>query len=196
MFIVAQSTSLNPKETRFAHEYIADMNGTQAAIRAGYSAKTARTKGSQLLAKVAVRALVTTLIDAMHVAKIMTANEALAEASKIARGSLRNVTHITPDGDPYLDLNRAEPDDLDAMAELAIEDFTDGREVDEQGETIKREVRRVKAKMHNKVAALGLVMKYHGLLQEKVEHSFDGDFASKMAAAFARSSKGADDGTD
>lgn len=188
--------TLNPRETRFAHEYVQDLNGTQAAIRAGYSAKTARTKASQLLAKVGVKALVDSLIDGMHVAKIMTANEALAEASKLARGSVRRFVHITQDGDPYTDLNQAEPDDLDAIAELTIEDFTDGREVDAEGNTIKREVRRVKTKMHNKVAALGLVMKYHGLLVDKVEHDVSSDFAAKMAAAMQRARPAEGDGND
>ncbi len=47
--------SLTPKQTRFVEEYLADLNATQAAIRAGYSAKTANEQGSQLLAKLSVR---------------------------------------------------------------------------------------------------------------------------------------------
>jgi len=42
---------LNPKQLRFCEEYMRDSNGTQAAIRAGYSAKTANEQGSKLLAK-------------------------------------------------------------------------------------------------------------------------------------------------
>jgi phage terminase small subunit len=40
---------LNEKHKRFANEYLKDLNGTQAAIRAGYSPKTARVQGSKLL---------------------------------------------------------------------------------------------------------------------------------------------------
>jgi len=42
---------LTPKQERFVAEYLIDLNATQAAIRAGYSAKTADKVGSQLLGK-------------------------------------------------------------------------------------------------------------------------------------------------
>ncbi len=47
--------SLTPKQARFVEEYLIDLNATQAAIRAGYSKKTANEQGSQLLAKLSVR---------------------------------------------------------------------------------------------------------------------------------------------
>ncbi len=47
--------SLTPKQARFVEEYLLDLNATQAAIRAGYSAKTANEQGSQLLAKLSIR---------------------------------------------------------------------------------------------------------------------------------------------
>jgi len=40
------------KRERFAKEYAVDCNATQAAIRAGYSPKTARQQGARLLSKV------------------------------------------------------------------------------------------------------------------------------------------------
>jgi phage terminase small subunit len=39
---------LTPKRDRFAQEYCVDLNGRQAAIRAGYSPQTATVKASQL----------------------------------------------------------------------------------------------------------------------------------------------------
>ncbi len=48
-------SDLTPKQARFVEEYLLDLNATQAAIRAGYSAKTANEQGSQLLAKLSVR---------------------------------------------------------------------------------------------------------------------------------------------
>ena len=49
------SEDLNPKQAAFVKEYLVDRNGTQAAIRAGYSAKTANVKGAQLLAIVSIK---------------------------------------------------------------------------------------------------------------------------------------------
>lgn len=43
--------SLTPKQEAFVREYLIDLNATQAAIRAGYSAKTARAVGSENLTK-------------------------------------------------------------------------------------------------------------------------------------------------
>ena len=42
---------LNPKQERFCDEYVIDLNATQAAIRAGYSEKTARQTAYEILTK-------------------------------------------------------------------------------------------------------------------------------------------------
>lgn len=49
---------LTPKKELFAKEYLVDLNGTQAAIRAGYSEKTANEQASRLLADVSVQKLI------------------------------------------------------------------------------------------------------------------------------------------
>lgn len=43
------------KEKAFVREYLKDSNGTQAAIRAGYSKRTANEQASQLLARLSVK---------------------------------------------------------------------------------------------------------------------------------------------
>ncbi|MBN8935741.1 MAG: terminase small subunit [Rhizobiales bacterium] len=52
----AHSTGLTPKQRRFIAEFLVDLNGTRAAIRAGYSPKTANEQAAQLMAKPAVKA--------------------------------------------------------------------------------------------------------------------------------------------
>ncbi|MET3710394.1 phage terminase small subunit [Sphingomonas trueperi] len=54
--------SLTPKQERFVQEYLIDLNATQAAIRAGYSAQTAHAIGHENLSKPEV-------IDAIGAAK-------------------------------------------------------------------------------------------------------------------------------
>lgn len=46
--------NLTPKQQRFVDEYLIDLNATQAAIRAGYSEKTANEQGSRLLVNVSI----------------------------------------------------------------------------------------------------------------------------------------------
>ena len=52
---------LTPKQARFCEEFVVDHNATQAAIRAGYSAATAKEQGYRLLTKVHVQARVAEL---------------------------------------------------------------------------------------------------------------------------------------
>lgn len=49
---------LTPRQERFVKEYLVDLNATQAAIRAGYSAKTANRIGPELLGKTCVAAAI------------------------------------------------------------------------------------------------------------------------------------------
>lgn len=50
---------MNDKQKRFAEEYLVDLNATQAAIRAGYSPKTAGSQGERLLKDADVHAYIT-----------------------------------------------------------------------------------------------------------------------------------------
>jgi hypothetical protein len=54
----AAYNKLSPKRQRFVDEYCADFNGTQAAIRAGYSPRTANEQAASLLAIPSVKAAV------------------------------------------------------------------------------------------------------------------------------------------
>lgn len=49
---------MTPRQKRFVEEYLIDLNATQAAIRAGYSKKTAQEQGHQLLRKTSVKAAI------------------------------------------------------------------------------------------------------------------------------------------
>ena len=50
--------NLTPKQQRFVDEYLIDLNATQAAIRAGYSPKTANEQGARLLVNVSISAAI------------------------------------------------------------------------------------------------------------------------------------------
>ncbi|MDZ7854209.1 MAG: terminase small subunit [Halomonas sp.] len=52
------SKPLPPKQDRFVEEYLLDLNATQAAIRAGYSSKTAYRTGADLLKKPQIHQLI------------------------------------------------------------------------------------------------------------------------------------------
>jgi len=51
---------MNPRQTKFAQEYVLNSNATQSAIKAGYSKKTAYSQGQRLLSHVEVAAFIET----------------------------------------------------------------------------------------------------------------------------------------
>lgn len=60
---VSALDALPPRRRAFVLEYVKDFNGTQAAIRAGYKAKTANPAAARLLAIVSVKKAVDSLVD-------------------------------------------------------------------------------------------------------------------------------------
>lgn len=78
----------NKKHESFCREYLVDMNGTQSAIRAGYSAKTANRIASQLLSKLDIKTRIKELRDEYYDDTIMSAKEAEALLAQIARGDM------------------------------------------------------------------------------------------------------------
>ena len=75
-----------PKRQRFVQEYIIDLNGTQAAIRAGYSARTANEQASRLLADASVRAAVDAGLKERSQRVQVTADDVARETWALATG--------------------------------------------------------------------------------------------------------------
>ena len=76
----------NKRHEKFCHEYIKDMNATQAAIRTGYSEKTAKMQGSRLMTNDDIKSRVAELRDAYLDENIMTAKQVEYELTRIALG--------------------------------------------------------------------------------------------------------------
>ena len=76
---------LNAKQKRFCEEYVIDFNQTQAAIRAGYSKKTARQQGSKLLTKGNIIQYVDELKAGILKRSKMTVDECVQRLTAMAR---------------------------------------------------------------------------------------------------------------
>ncbi len=76
--------ALTPKQEAFVREYLIDLNGTQAAIRAGYSAKTANEQAARLLANVSVADAVQAGMDARAERTGITADYVLSGIKEVA----------------------------------------------------------------------------------------------------------------
>lgn len=77
---------LTKKERIFADEYVKTTNGTQSAITAGYSEKTASVTASKMLRKPKVRQYIDAIMDERSKDTIATADEVLEYLTRVVRG--------------------------------------------------------------------------------------------------------------
>ena len=86
---------MTPRQEKFCVEYLIDLNATQAAIRAGYSKRTAEALASRLLRNVNIRGRIKELQDKVFEDGMMSATEALWRLSKAGRGELKEEVVVT-----------------------------------------------------------------------------------------------------
>lgn len=83
--------ALTAKQQMFVKEYLVDLNATQAAVRAGYSAKTAGQIGDEILKKPEIAAAVQAGMDARSQRTEITADYVLSGIQEIAERCLQRV---------------------------------------------------------------------------------------------------------
>lgn len=83
---------MTDKQKRFCDEYLIDCNATQAAIRAGYSPKTANEQGNRLLANVSVKAYIDERLEQLHTKKTADAQEVMEYLTSVMRGEHKEQT--------------------------------------------------------------------------------------------------------
>ena len=93
-------TKLTEKQKRFADYYIETGNGTEAAVKAGYSKKTARVIGQENLLKPAIKNYIDEKLTEMSNNRIASANEVMELLTSAARGELEEeVVVVEGEGD-------------------------------------------------------------------------------------------------
>lgn len=143
---------LTDKQQSFISHYLASWNATQAAIRAGYSAKTARSIGAENLTKPDIQAAIQTRLSELK----MGADEVLSRLTDQARGSLAPFLRISPDGElTGFDLSADKPLHLLKKASVTKRTFKD---TDETTVTLE---------LYDGQAALTLLGKHHKLFSEQ-----------------------------
>ena len=75
---------MTDKQKMFCHEYMVDRNATQAAIRAGYSPKTAKSQGQRLLTKVDIKKYIEEHTEEQYERAGISADDVLNELVSIA----------------------------------------------------------------------------------------------------------------
>ena len=77
---------MNARQKRFCDEYLIDCNAKQAAIRAGYSPKTAYSIGNENLNKPELKDYIDEQLEKIHSAKIADAEEVMKYLTSVMRG--------------------------------------------------------------------------------------------------------------
>lgn len=87
-------SKLTIKQQKFADEYIISGNATEAAIRAGYSKKTARTIGAQNLTKLNIKSYIDTRLEEIKQERIADQQEVMEYLTRVLRGEETEKTLI------------------------------------------------------------------------------------------------------
>jgi phage terminase small subunit len=164
--------ALNDKQRRFVSEYLIDLNGTQAAIRAGYSEKTAGAQAFDLLKKPELQEALSVAMQAREKRTGITQDRVLQELAKIGFSDIRRVVRwgntelkVNESGDEegpttevYHGLCLTAADEIDDDTAAAIAEVSQGREG-------------LKVKLYDKRAALVDIGRHLGMFKDKVELS-------------------------
>lgn len=154
--------ALTPKQQRFVEEYCTDFNATQAAIRAGYSERTAAEIGHENLKKPQIAEAVRARLDSLA----MTAEEATKRLAEWGRGTIAPFLRAGPEG-IHIDLGS---DDAHANLHL-IRKLTQTDRIiraDDQGVLLER---KLAVELHDAKDAVLNILKIHGKFIEKHEHT-------------------------
>ena len=149
---MAKTAKLTEKQQRFVEEYLIDLNATQAAIRAGYSAKTADQQGSRMLANVKVQQAISVAMAERSKRTGINQDRVVLELARIAFVKMTDLVDShgrIKDG--------ASEDDLACIESVKYKQS-------ETGSSVEREV-----KISPKLKALELLGKHLGMWNDKLD---------------------------
>lgn len=144
---------LTDKKKMFCREYLIDLNGTQAALRAGYSKKTAGTQAEQLLKKLEVQEYIKELMHKREKRTDVKSDDVIYELAKVA---FHNIKDFLNEGNMIKDLTTIEREKTAAVSSIKTTIKADGDIVTE-------------IKFHDKVSALEKLGKHFGIFEKDNE---------------------------
>ena len=146
---------LTEKQQRFVDEYLIDLNATQAAIRAGYSVKTAREQASQNLTKLNIQQAISEKMAERSKRTGVNQDRIVLELAKIAFVNAADVI----DSDDATIKAGATADDTAAIQSVKVKVIPT-----KEGEGVEREIR-----LNDKLKALDLLGKHLGMWNDKLD---------------------------
>lgn len=154
------NTPLTPKQAAFVQHYLIDLNATQAAIRAGYRAKSAYAIGSENLRKPEIASAIAKAKQKRAERVDMSADRVLLEIKRLAFFDPRKL--FNDDGSPRA-ITELDEDTVRAVAGLDVHEEFEGSGQERQRVGLVK-----KWKIVDKVAALTLAMRHLGMLDDRL----------------------------
>lgn len=145
---------LSEQRQRFVDEYLIDLNGTQAAIRAGYSPKTAQEQSSRLLSNVMVQEAISKAMAERSKRTGVNQDRVVLELAKLAFVKMTDI--VDSNGKIRED---ATDDDLSCIESVKYKHSDT-----DTGYSVEREV-----KIASKMKALELLGKHLGMWNDKLD---------------------------
>lgn len=172
---------LTPKQMRFVDEWLIDFNGKQAAIRAGYSAKTAEVTAAKLLRNVKVQAEISRRQKDLQKRTEVSQDRVVKELARIAFANIADYLHVETQ-------TRTKDDGTEVTYQIVMLSETEDLSVDQRAAlaNVKQSVNGVEIKLHDKIKALELLGRHIGMFTDKLEVKGAIDIASVLAAARGR----------
>ena len=152
---MAKKGKLTEKQQRFVDEYLIDLNATQAAIRAGYSVKTADAIGCENLTKPNIQQAIAEHMAERSRRTGVNQDRVVLELAKIA---FVRMTDVVDDSNGRIKQD-ASADDLSCIESIKYKESDN-----EFGGSVEREV-----KIASKMKALELLGKHLGMWNDKLD---------------------------
>ena len=156
---------LTAKQIRFVDEYLVDFNGTQAAIRAGYSEKTAAATAARLLRNVNIQNEISRRQKDLQKRTEVTQERVVMELARVAFADATDFVQVET-----RIINRG---DIEVPIELAVHKETAELSADQRAAiaSIKQGANGVEIKLHDKIKALELLGRHIGMFNDKLSLS-------------------------
>lgn len=136
---------LSPKQLRLCEEYLVDLNGTQAAIRAVYSPRTAHTTANEILTKPYIQSHLANLRTIQSQRTEIEADRVVNEFGSIAFGSLKGLVEINDGKISITDSSKWTPEQWACVKD------------------VKKTSEGISIAMHSKISALESLGKHLGM---------------------------------
>ncbi len=168
---IPNGNGLTNKQKAFVREYLVDLNGTQAALRAGYKKESAPVVGCENLKKPNIQQAIQEEMSKREERTRVTQDKVVRELAKLAFSNMRSFVDWGPDEVRLKDSEQISNDDAACVQEVSQTETNSGSKT-------------IKFKLHDKKAALELLGRHLGMFSDTVKNVHVGDTGGPISHKF------------